>query len=73
MIYTANAIEGLHRQTRKVTKTKGSFASQQALEKLIYLAIKNIREKWTMPVQNWSLIISQFSIKFEGRAKLDLA
>ena len=73
MIYTTNAVEGLHRQIRKVTKTKGSFTSQAALEKLIYLAIKNISKKWNMPVQNWSLIIGQLDIFFTDRLKLDLA
>ena len=73
MIYTTNAVEGLHRQIRKVTKTKGSFTSQTALEKLIYLAIKNISKKWNMPVPNWSLIVGQLDIFFAGRLKLDLA
>lgn len=74
IIYTTNAVEGLHRQIRKVTKTKGSFTSQPALEKLIYLAIKNIAKKWNnQPVQNWSLIIGQMDIFFAGRLKLDLA
>lgn len=74
IIYTTNAVEGLHRQIRKVTKTKGSFTSQSALEKLIYLAIKNIAKKWNnQPVQNWSLIIGQLDIFFAGRLKLDLA
>ena len=73
MIYTTNAVEGLHRQIRKVTKTKGSFTSQTALEKLIYLAIKNISKKWQMPVPNWSLIVGQLDIFFAGRLKLDLA
>ena len=73
LIYTTNAVEGFHRQVRKITKTKGSFSSTQALEKLLYLAIQNIKKKWNMPIPNWSLIISQFSIKFDGRIKLDLA
>ncbi len=73
MIYTTNAVEGLHRQIRKVTKTKGSFTSQTALEKLIFLAIKNISKKWLMAVPNWSLIIGQLDIFFAGRLKLDLA
>ena len=73
MIYTTNAVEGLHRQIRKVTKTKGSFTSRAALEKLIYLAIKNISKKWLMPVPNWSLIIGQLDIFFANRLKLDLA
>ena len=73
MIYTTNAVEGLHRQIRKVTKTKGSFTSQTALEKLIFLAIKNIAKKWLMPVQNWSLIVGQLDVFFASRLKLDLA
>jgi len=73
IIYTTNAVEGFHRQVRKITKTKGSFSSNQALEKLLYLAIQNIIQKWNMPIQNWSLIIGQFAIRFEGRIKLDLA
>lgn len=73
MIYTTNAVEGLHRQIRKVTKTKGSFTSQTALEKLIFLTIKNISKKWNMPIPNWSLIIGQLDIFFTDRLKLDLA
>jgi transposase-like protein len=73
MIYTTNAVEGLHRQVRKVTKTKGAFTSQIALEKLIFLTIQNISKKWIMSVPNWSLIISQLDIFFTGRLILDLA
>lgn len=72
LIYTTNAIEGFHRQVRKVTKTKGAFPSDMALLKLIYLAYRNIRKKWTSPLQNWSLTVSQLSIWFEGRLKLSL-
>jgi putative transposase len=73
IIYTTNAVEGFHRQIRKVTKTKGAFSSPQALEKLLYLVIKNITKKWSSPIPNWGLIISQFAIKFPGRVKVDLA
>lgn len=72
MIYTTNTIEGFHRQVRKVTKTKGSFPSDMALLKLIYLAYRNIRKKWTSPLQNWGLTVSQLSIWFEGRLNLSL-
>jgi putative transposase len=72
LIYTTNTIEGFHRQVRKVTKTKGAFPSDMALLKLIYLAYKNIRKKWTQPLQNWSLTVSQLSIWFDGRLKLTL-
>ncbi|GEJ45957.1 hypothetical protein CRS_25650 [Chryseobacterium sp. ON_d1] len=70
-IYTTNPIEGMHRQIRKVTKSKGAFSSEQALMKLLFLIIKDISKKWTMPVHNWGLTISQLYIKFGDRLKLD--
>ena len=72
IIYTTNAVEGFHRQVRKVTKTKGAFTSDMVLMKLIYLATKNIEKKWTAPIQNWSLVIQQLYIKFEQRVKLNI-
>lgn len=72
LIYTTNAIEGFHRQVRKFTKTKGAFTSERALFKLVYCACKKISEKWSMPLSNWALTISQLSIYFEGRLKLEL-
>lgn len=72
LIYTTNTIEGFHRQVRKVTKTKGAFTSDMALLKLIYLAVQNIQKKWTQPLQNWSLTVSQLSIIFGDRLKLQL-
>ena len=53
IIYTTNTVEGYHRQFRKVTKNKGGFTSDTALEKLVYFAFTRIRKKWTQPVQNW--------------------
>ncbi|WP_020529120.1 transposase, partial [Flexithrix dorotheae] len=77
IIYTtaaaaANAVEGYHRQVRKVTKTKGVFPSDMALLKLIYLASKNISKKWVQPMQNWGQILQQLAIHFEGRVPLGL-
>ena len=67
LIYTTNTIEGYHRQIRKVTKTKGAFTNDMALLKLVYLASQRIMDKWTQPLQNWSLTIQQLSLMFEGR------
>lgn len=67
LIYTTNTIEGFHRQIRKVTKTKGAFTNDMALLKLVYLASQRIEQKWTMPLQNWSLTMQQLCIMFEGR------
>jgi len=72
LIYTTNTIEGYHRQIRKVTKTKGAFTSDMALLKLIYLATQNIQKKWTMPLANWSITVSQLSIIFGNRLTLKI-
>lgn len=69
IIYTTNTVEGFHRQLRQVTKTKGAFTSDNALIKLLFLAIERITEKWTSPLQNWSLTFSQLSIYFRERIK----
>ncbi|SMO58845.1 Transposase (or an inactivated derivative) [Saccharicrinis carchari] len=71
LIYTTNPIEAYHRQVRKVTKTKGAFANEMAVLKLVYLSTKKIEKKWSK-TQNWGLIIQQLAIKFEDRVKLKL-
>src|SRR3712207_7518604 len=68
--YTTNTVEGYHRQIRKVTKNKGMFPSDTALEKLVSLAYRNIRKKSTMPLANWATISQQLAIKFGKRFKL---
>ena len=65
MIYTTNSIEGFHRQLRKVTKTKGSFSSDQALSKLLFLVIRRITGKWTRSYHNWTEILTSLTIYYE--------
>ena len=72
VIYTTNMVEGVHRQVRKVTKTKGAFTSDNALLKLVYLVVQRLSEKWTMPLHNWRLTLSQIYIRFEDRLKVHL-
>jgi|SRR5690554_44689 len=67
IIYTTNVIEGYHRQLRKVTKTKTSYPTDEALKKIIYLATIEATKKWTMPIRGWKSCISQFAIHFEDR------
>ena len=45
IIYTANTIEAVHRQFRKLTKTKGAFPNQVSLFKLLYIGIQNASKK----------------------------
>jgi transposase-like protein len=66
-IYTTNAVEAVHRQFRKLTKTKGGFANESSLLKLLYAGILKASERWTHPVQNWNLTLSQMAIHFPGR------
>jgi len=74
VIYTTNIIESVHRQFRTLTKTKGAFPNDNSLLKLLYAGIQNAEKKWTMPIRNWSLTISQLNIHFKERLKdaLDL-
>jgi len=67
VIYTTNIIESVHRQFRKLTKTKGAFPNENSLLKLLYMGIQNASKKWSMPIWNWSLTLSQLVIFFEGR------
>jgi putative transposase len=67
VIYTTNAVEAVHRQFRKLTKTKGAFPNENSLLKLLYMGIINASKRWSMPIHNWSLTLSQLAIYFEGR------
>ncbi len=71
IMYTTNIIEGVHRQMRNVTKTKGAFTSEMALKKLIYLRIIDISKKWVGKQPNWGLVLAQLEIKFGERIKSD--
>ena len=74
IIYTTNSIEAVHRQFRKLPKTRGGFPNDDSLLRLLYLGLNNASRKWTVPIQNWNLTLSQLSIFFEGRldAALDI-
>ena len=69
IIYTTNTIESYHRQLRKVTKSKSIFPSDEALLKMLYLATQDVLRKWTGRVQNWGLILLQFSVFFPEKVK----
>lgn len=67
IIYTTNIIEGLNRQYRKVTKSKTMFPSDNSLEKMLYLASRNVMKKWTQRYKNWDRVLSQLVIQYPGR------
>ena len=72
VMYTTNAIEGLNRRIRKITKTKGAFQSDTALFKLVYLVIDEIAKKKNNVIPNWGEIAGQLHIIFGERANIDI-
>lgn len=70
IIYTTNLIENLNGKIRKYTKTKLSFPTDDALRKSVWLAIREIEKKWTMPIRNWGIVMNQFLVIFENRIEL---
>src|SRR5579864_7912065 len=66
MIYTTNAVEALHRSLRKIIKTRGSFPTDDAALKLLYLAIKNAGLRWRRGIE-WTAAMGQFAIAFGSR------
>jgi putative transposase len=69
-VYTTNAIESLNMTLRKIIKNRSLFPSDEAVFKLLYLALRNVSKKWTMPIRDWSGAMNQFAIIFEGRVPM---
>jgi transposase-like protein len=66
-IYTTNAIESLNYSLRKVIKNKLIFVNDDAIFKILYLAIRNASVKWTMPIRDWGQALNQFAIEVRKR------
>ncbi len=69
-VYTTNTIESLNMTLRKVSKNRPLFPSDEAVFKLLYLALRNISKRWTMPIPNWSGALNQFALLFDGRVPM---
>jgi putative transposase len=67
IIYTTNAIESLNNTLKKTIKNRASFPNDEAAIKLLYLSLKNIQKKWTMPARNWGKALNQFAILYDNR------
>ena len=72
LIYTTNIIESYHRQLRKVTKSKSVFPNDESLQKMLFLATKDVTRRWTGRVQNWGQILLQLSIFFPDKVESHL-
>ena len=67
VIYTTNAIESLNSTLRKVTTNHRIFPSDEAVYKVIYLAMRNIAKRWTMPIRDWKPALNRFAVEFAER------
>ncbi len=67
VIYTTNAVESVNMSLRKIIKNRGSFPTDEAALKLLYLALRNITQRWTMPIKDWRAALNRFAIIFEDR------
>ena len=71
VIYTTNAVESLHMSLRKIIKVRGSFPSEEAALKLIYLALRNVIQKWDT-VQGWKQALNHFQMLWGDRIQAAL-
>lgn len=67
IIYTTNMIESVNSCLRKVIKNKRSFPNDDSVVKLFFLSIDSMIRKWTMPIRDWHIVMSQFMILYEDR------
>ena len=67
VISTTNAIESMHMTLRKVTRNHRIFPSDEAVYKVVYLAVRNLAQKWTMPIHDWKPALNRFAVEFAER------
>lgn len=72
VIYTTNAVESLHMSLRKIIKTRGSFPSEEAALKLLYLALRNVSAKWDT-IQHWRQALNHFQMIWGERIQTALS
>ena len=66
-IYTSNAVESVNSALRKVTKGKGSFPNKESVFKILFLRIRELKDNWSKPIQNWKTIQLQLIELFGER------
>jgi transposase-like protein len=67
ILYTTNALENVHRQLRKIIKTRGHFPNDDAATKLIWLVLRNIALKWHRGASEWPSAMRQFAVLYGDR------
>jgi putative transposase len=67
VLYTINALESVHRQLRKIIKTRGLYPTDEAATKLLWLALRNITLQWSSPPKEWFDAMNHFVILYGDR------
>jgi putative transposase len=67
ILYTTNVIESLNFQLRKVLRPKGHFPTDDAVTKILFLAIQRAQVKWKPNKALWGRALAHFAIMFENR------
>ena len=60
----------MNRGLDKIIKTRGAYPTDEAVRKLLYLALLNLSHRWTRPLANWTAAINQFVIVYEDRVPI---
>ena len=70
-VYTTSVIESLNFSLRKIIKNRAAFPNDEAVFRLIFLGLRPVSEKWTMPIKNWKAALQQLALLFEDQLPLD--
>ena len=74
-IYTSNTVESVNSALRKVTRGKGAFPNEESVYKILFLRIRELKEKWDKPIKNFKAIqfqlVELFGDRYEKHINLD--
>jgi putative transposase len=70
-VYTTNVIESLNFSLRKIIKNRAAFPNDDSVFRLIFLGLKPVSQKWTMPIKNWKMALQQLALLFDDQIILD--
>jgi putative transposase len=73
VIYTTNIVESLNSTLRKSVRNRGHFSTEDGIMKVLYLAIRGVSRKWSMPIRDWKQALNHFAIMFCDRFPEKLA
>ena len=69
-VYTTNAIESVNYNLQRNLKTRLSFPNDESAMKLVFMILRKISKKWTMPIKNWGEALHQFAVIYGDRVPL---